>query len=156
MAEDINLVVIAPVLPPGSCVSPEVPALIGKTQVLFPSNYSLFITGPNEPTVEQRDYSWLKTNSTTGVLIGVFQWSALFGKWLKYHFPNGNVPSNERLLYVSTEASLESFDGGEPGSVTATTGPFWEKDKDTTGATATDYLSSMWIKPTGRIYDRSS
>lgn len=156
MADDINLVVIAPELPPGSCIDPEIIDLIGKTQVLFPSNYSLFISGSNEPTVEQRDYAWIKTNSTTDVIIGIFKWSALYGKWLKHHFINGSVPTSERRLYVGTEASLETYDGGEPGTVTATTGPFWEKDKDTTSGPQTDYPGSFWIKATGRIYDRSS
>lgn len=153
-----NLQVIAPILPPGSCVDPAIIQLMGKIQVLFPSEFSLSIIGPNEPTVEQRDFVWFKTDSITNEITGRFTWSGLYGAWIQPHWPGG-IPTNERRLYVGTESSLETYDGGEPGTVTETRGPFWTATgaSDATSDLAADFTSGyLWIKPTGRLYDRSS
>jgi hypothetical protein len=160
MADTINLPVIAPTLPPGSCVDPAYVQLIGKTQVLFPAEYGLTIKSPNEPTVEQRDFVWFKTDSITGEITGRFTWSGLYGAWIQPHWPNG-VPTGERRLLVPG-TDVDTYDGGEAGTVTETRGPFWT----TTGAsTATDDLVNdfpdvgtdgyVWVQPTARLYDRS-
>lgn len=179
MSDNIDLTVIAAALPAGSCLDPNIVVQIGKTRVLFPSNYSLFIKGSNTPSVEQRTYAWIKTSSLTGEIEGVFTWLPSYGLWGKRHFPSG-VPTNERRIYVGSLTSLETYDGGESATVSDTTGPFWEEDTDfrdkliagvgpsTFTTVATDYnvyatgsadpkeRSVYIIKPTGRIYDRSS
>jgi hypothetical protein len=184
MADTVNLQVIAPTLPPGSCIDPAVPQLIGKTQVLFPSEYGLTIKSPNEPTVDQRDFVWFKTDSISGEIVGRFTWSGLYGLWIQPHFGTAGVPTNERRLFVGSLTLLELYDGGETGTATETRGPFWEQDTDfndklVIGATTTaastaavgedttqkvDFSAGSTpvargvyiIKPTGRVYDRSS
>ena len=180
MAQTIDLEVIAPTLPPGSCLDPEIPALIAQTRVLFPSQFSLFIKGANEPTVEQRTYGWMKTDAITGVIQGIFTWSALYGLWLKPHWTNNSVPNNERRIWVGSLTALETYDGGESSTVSDTTGPFWQQatamaDKFPLGVGGTiptvgtnDDVFDVgtpaspqghgvyFVMPTGRLYDRSS
>jgi hypothetical protein len=128
MADNIDLQVIAPTAVPGSCVDPYLLQLMGQIRVLFPAQFSLILIGPNEPTVEQRAYVWVKTDSITDEITGIFTWSPFYGIWL---YPYASPPeSSERRLWVGTELSLETFDGGESATVSATTGPFWEKDDD--------------------------
>jgi len=130
MAENIDLQVIAPTAAPGSCVDSYLLQLMGQIRVLFPAQYSLFITGSNEPTVEQRDYAWIKTDPSTNEITGIFTWSPFYGAWL---YPYRVAPeANERRLWVGTEASLVTYEGGESSSISATTGPFWENDVDFT------------------------
>jgi len=170
-----NLQVIAAELPPGSCLDPSIKTYVGKTQVIWPTEFSLFVQGPNEPTVDQRDLIWVKTDALTNEAIGVFTWAGLYGAWIKRHWPGGTVPTNERRIWVGSLSALESFDGGEPGTVTETRGPFWEQDTDFTdkmligagalavgtdqtfGTTGTNYTRRgvYIIKPTGRVYDRA-
>jgi hypothetical protein len=175
MAQDLQ--VIAPSLPPGSCYDNNLLVLLGKIRVILPNEISFFIISPNEPTVEQRDQLWVKTNSLTGAIVGLFTWSANYGLWIKPHFNGTTVPINERRIYVGSLSSLETYDGGSPGTVTDTTGPFWQQDTNWTdkfivgaGTTAVDADNAAGytpggagttrgayiIKPTGRIYDRST
>jgi len=84
-----------------------------------------------------------------------------------------------RWWYVGDLANVDTLDGGESGTVSATTGPFWELDTDFAGksiigvdgtytpvgtdfqifddATPGDpkFRSGYWLKPTGRLYDRA-
>lgn len=153
---------------------------MGQIRVLFPSQYSLFIIGSSEPTVEQRDYAWMKTDAITGIIQGIFTWSALYGLWLKPHWNANTVPSSERRAWIGSLTSLQSYDGGESATVSETTGPFWERDTNmddkfplgvgsTLGVVATaqnvfddatpgapQAYGVYWIKPTGRIYDRAN
>lgn len=180
MAETIDLQVIVPTLPPGGCIDPQIRSFMQQLRVLFPAGYALHITGPNEPSVEERDYLWDKTDSITGALLGTFSWSALYGLWLKPHWIGASVPSNERRIYLGSLTSLETFDGGESATVSDTTGPFWKEDTDfqdkwplgvgatlSTVATDQDVFDDAtpgapqgrgvyFIKPTGRIYDRAT
>jgi hypothetical protein len=182
MAESVNLQVIAPTVPAGSCLNPELTQLIGKTQVLFPAEFSLSIRNPNEPTVEQRDYVWFKTDPITNEIVGTFTWSGVYGLWIQPHFGTGGVPLNERRIYIGSLTSLDTYDGGETGTATETRGPFWIADTnfqnrfpvgvgsyagtvDTDAGDAPSLTSApgnpdgrgvYFIKPSGRIYDRSS
>jgi hypothetical protein len=175
MADTIDLQVIAPTPASGSCVDSYLIQLMGQIRVLFPSQYSLTLTGPNEPTVEQRDYVWVKTDSITNEIVGTFTWSPFYGLWIYAH---PSLPeTSERRLWVGSLVSLETFDGGESATVSATTGPFWEQDTDyndkfivgangtavgsdyasnITGGAADDALGTYIIKRTARRYVRSA
>ena len=80
--------------------------------------------GPNEPNVDNRVYPWYRTESDEDD--GWYYWNTTLGYWVQPH----PVPpeGDERRLYVGTEASLLTYDGGENAVVGAATGPFWEVD----------------------------
>lgn len=86
------------------------------------------ITSSTEPSVEYRGSIWIKTDATSGAVLGEFTFSSIYGIWLAYHWPFNIVPTRERKLFVGTTGQLEVFDGGEAGAVTETTGAFWEED----------------------------
>lgn len=168
-----------PVAPPGFCLSVEnIVALIRQLRVYFPVEFSVWNIGPNEPSVEQRNSPWHKTDPTTGVGVGDYDWNPLLGAWVKFHFITGAVvPSDERRIFVGDATDVDTYDGGEAGTVSSSTGPFWEIDTDfadkgiigvggTHTPVATDFqvyeattaddpkLRTVYmLKPTGRIYD---
>jgi hypothetical protein len=176
-----------PPLPAGFCFNAtSIHNLLTQIQVFFPSVFAVWNFGPDEPTVENRSKPWHKTDSSTSIGVGDFDYSPIFGLWLKNHWINngGNPPFNERKIFVGSLTDLELFDGGEPGTVSDTTGPFWQQDTTfnnllpvgvglfapnvnvavpapaiaSAGAAGNDpgAMAVYFIKPTGRLYDRSS
>jgi hypothetical protein len=128
-ADDIDLEVIAPTFPPGYCPQTNQQLandIAAGLRVILPGEFAFWIVGPDEPTVEQRDFAWLRTDSISGVWTNIFTWSPLYGAWLEPHpvSPSGSA----RQLWVGTQTDLETYDGGEAGTVSATTGPFWSAD----------------------------
>lgn len=170
--------------PPGFCGGAQQIAdfITQNLQVLLPGTISFFIISPDEPSVEFRDRLWVKTDAATNTVIGYFTYSPFYGKWLANHWQfNGGVPpTNKREIFTGSLTDLETYDGGESGTVSDTTGPFWEQDtvfSDTwplgIGATIPTPLTTAqvftvttpadpkaigvyFIKPTGRIYDRGN
>jgi hypothetical protein len=157
-------------------------AIAAAQRVLLPVDVSFFIAGPNEPTVEQRSLVWVKTDAATEVIVGLYRWSPLYSAWLRNHweFIGGVPPTYERRLFFGTLNQLETHDGGESGTVTNTTGPFWEVDSTkadkwpigvgtevvTVNTTAQVFDDAVpgdpaavgvyFIKPTGRLFDRGN
>ena len=99
-------------------------------EVFFPGEFSLTILSPNQPTVEQRSMIWAKSDASTGVIVGFFTWNVVIGAWAKNHWNGGTIPTLERRIFVGTLTQLETYDGGEAGTVSQSTGPFWERDTD--------------------------
>ncbi len=97
-------------------------------EVFFPGEFSLTIKSPNQPTVEQRTYTWNKVDASTGVSVGYFEWNVVIGQWAKNHWPGGVIPTYERRIFVGTLTQLETYDGGASGTVSQSTGPYWEQD----------------------------
>jgi hypothetical protein len=151
-------------------------AIAKSIEVFFPGEFSLTIKSPNQPTVEQRSYTWNKTDASTGQSLDYFEWNTIVGQWTRAHWPNG-LPVYERRLWLGTLAQLELYDGGEPGTVSASTGPYWVQDTNFTdripigagttpvGTSAntqvgadgakTEVWSAYVIKCTARIWDRA-
>lgn len=76
--------------------------------------------GNSVPSADNRDKPWIRTNSD-GTPDALYVYSG--GYWLSKHpSPPGLV-----VMYEGTEASIDTFDGGEAGAVTTIAGPFWEK-----------------------------
>jgi len=123
--ETIDLEVIPATFSPGYC--PENNQTLANDiaagmRVLFPSELGTVIVSPNEPTVEQRTSVWNRLDPISGIITGTFTWSPLFGTWLSPHPipPSGSM----RQLWVGTLNALETYDGGEAGTISQTTGPF--------------------------------
>lgn len=168
---------VAP-FPPGFCPPTQqafADAIAESLEVFLPNEFVFAILGPSQPTVEQRGRLWFKQDPSTGLYQGPFTWLTVIGQWGKLHWPTGTVPTDERKLYVGTEASVETFDGGSPGTVSLSTGPFWEVDHDlddripigadtvpvgtsaNTQVGADGAKTEVWgvfmLKPTGRLID---
>jgi len=137
------------------------------------------IKSSTEPSVEYRGSIWIKTDATSGAVLGEFTFSSTYGIWLAYHWPFNIVPTGEKKLFGGSTIQLLSFDGGENAAITETTGPFWEVDTDWTdrfpmGASATVPVNTnvnvfhdtptaapsargvYFIKPTARRYNRGT
>lgn len=183
MATPITLQI--PPLPAGFCLSAtSVHDLLTQIQAFLPGEFTVWNVGPNQPTVENRTTPWHKTDPTTGIGVGDFDYSAVFGLWLKNHWINngGSPPFNERRLFIGSLIDLETFEGGEPGTISDVTGPFWVQDTTfnnlipvgvgafiatpntvivspripSAGSVANDpgAIGVFFIKPSSRIYDR--
>jgi hypothetical protein len=176
------ITIFVPPLPAGFCLSAaNIQNHLTQITAELPGDFTVWNVGPNEPTVENRGKPWLKTDNTTGVWTGTFTYSPTFGLWLRPHWGgNGSPPFNERRLFSGTLTDLETYDGGEPGTVSDVTGPFWERDTNWNDkwplgvgtlipVVETDLQvfddavpgdpkarGAYFIKPTGRLYDRSS
>lgn len=102
--------------------------LLNSTIVTFnTSTANLFYNfGDTIPSVDNRIYPWYRTGASGAD--GWYYWSVALGYWVQPHpVP---VSSDERRLYVGSEASLLTYDGGANEVVGNATGPFWEVDHD--------------------------
>lgn len=80
--------------------------------------------GDTTPSVDNRIYPWYRTGASGAD--GWYYWSVALGYWIQPHpVP---ISSDERRLYVGSEASLLTYDGGANEVVGNATGPFWEVD----------------------------
>ena len=112
---------------PSSCFS-DVKQLydlfIDATTAHVKGEYSLFNFGDTVPAVSDQDKPWIRTIGKAPDKIYVYD----NGYWMSLHpVPIG---SHERRIWTGTTAQLAQYDGGDTGSVSAFTGPFWEVDTD--------------------------
>ena len=122
---------IPPTVPAGLCqlsVQQQVNAIIGGTQVIITASSNLLIQA-DEPGVDQRDNAWLRLTGAELYPERIYKFAN--GAWVSMH----PIPasSDYRALWVGSEPDLETFDGGEAGVITATTGPMWILDEDFEG-----------------------
>lgn len=121
---DITLPVSMGNLPEGICPISEqerANAIAAAAIVTFPFNYVFINTGSTAPTADNRIYPWDRSNPD-GTPDKLYRF--LNGQWIS---PHPIPPSSAvRFFYEGTEASIATYDGGEVGSVTTTTGPMWE------------------------------
>src|SRR5574342_502464 len=76
--------------------------------------------GNQVPAMIDQDKPWFRTNSD-GTPDRLYSFSG--GLWLAKH----PLPPGAVIMYEGTEASIETFDGGEGGPIGPTFGAFWEK-----------------------------
>lgn len=102
------------------------PFLVSLLSAELTGSASTFSFGSSTPAPEDQDKPWFRTN-TDG---SPDRWYVFAnGAWLSRHpMEPGSV-----IMYQGTEASIETFDGGEAGVVTATSGPMWAKVADFNG-----------------------
>lgn len=149
---DIRLPVIPPEFGPSYCFQPQQFSndLAAGLQVILPGTITPWNIGPNAPGISYRDRPWRKIDPTTGVSIGDFDWSPLYGKWLKQHFTSG-TPSYQ---IVPSTTNLDTYDGGESGAATPIAGPFWKQYDGVTPITPP--ANTLYIVRTTRFFDRAS
>lgn len=94
----------------------SVPQLIA---MLAGNNFS-FNYGPDTPAPDDQDKPWLKTDAS---FVPDKWYTYVGGSWISKH----PIPAGAVWMYEGVEASIDTYDGGEAGTVTATTGPMWEK-----------------------------
>jgi len=180
--DDIILRTEVSPFPPGFCPANNqelANAIAESIEVFLPNEFAFAIMGPNQPTVEQRGRIWAKTDASTGVIVGFFTWNVIIGAWAANHWRGGVVPTYERRIFVGTLTQLETYDGGEPGTISQSTGAFWVQDTAFTdkwpigvGTVAIAPLTALdvfddaapgppqaigvfVVKPSGRIWDRA-
>lgn len=94
---------------------------ISLTSASFAEGFSGVNFGPNQPTVENQDKPWIKTNSD-GSLVGVYTFFS--GVWVTPYMPG--FPANGVIMYRGDAADVDTLGGGSAGAVTSVTGPFWQ------------------------------
>lgn len=92
----------------------------------FQSNIgnSFFNYGSTVPTVDNQSFPWFRTGS--GFLDGWYYFDG--GDWVR---ANPTEPlSDERRLWVGSEADLVTYDGGDSNAPNDRNGPMWAVDHD--------------------------
>lgn len=84
-------------------------------------NYGYYSGGV--PDAADQDKPWIRLNAD-GSLDRVYTFFT--GVWASPHPVPPDGATNLIQLYDGDATSLDTFDGGSAGAVTATTGPFWE------------------------------
>lgn len=76
------------------------------------------------PPVDQRDKVWFNLTDYEW-----YRWTPTVGGWARKHrVPPG--PSDYRTLWAGLEPDLITYDSGQAGAVSVSTGPIWEVDHD--------------------------
>ena len=131
MPTNKSVTLVKGTIPEGTCftdVQNLYDTFVNATSAYVDGNYSLFVYGPNTPSADDQDKPWIRT--VGGFFDKVYVHTN--GYWLSPHA----VPhdSSERRLWVGTESSLLTYDGGGGGSEASTySGPFWEVDREASG-----------------------
>jgi hypothetical protein len=128
---DIILRTAVSPFPPGYCPTTNqqfADDIAAAIEVFLPNEFAFAIKSSSQPTVEQRDRIWAKVDNSTGVIIGFYTWNTVVGQWVKNHWPLGVIPTNERRIFIGSLLALESYDGGESGTISQSTGSFWVQD----------------------------
>lgn len=89
---------------------------------------NLFNVGNTTPLPDDEDKPWLP-DAFSGSNPPAFAYQFKGGDWIMPH----PIPSGAIMLYSGSPGSIATFDGGEAGTVTETTGPMWEIDTDMAG-----------------------
>lgn len=123
--------IIPPTVPAGLCQLPlqqQVNILFGLAQLNINALNNLLIQA-DEPGVDERSDAWLRLIGADLYMERIYVFAN--GSWVSPH----PIPasSDYRSLWVGSTVDLQTFDGGEVGAVTATTGPMWEVDTDFAG-----------------------
>lgn len=97
------------------------PFLTSLLQATLSGSNTTFSFGPDPPdNPNDQDRPWLKTDANGRPE----RWYVFVdGAWISRH---PSAPGTV-IMYEGTEASIETFDGGEPGIVAVQQGPMWEK-----------------------------
>lgn len=174
MPQDAQITFVSQTLPEGVCPINEQERFNLYAAFLsgfLPGNFSSFNFGNSQPTVDNQDKPWIRTNAD-GTLDGLYVFAN--GAWLS-PYPISAGPNGVRWFWADTVAALETFEGGSAGVVTPVTGPFWEVDTAfagkiprgpdgtvavnvdaselSSGASASDQVRGIYcIKRTARVY----
>lgn len=96
------------------------PFLVGLMSAELTGANSTFNFGPTTPAPDDQDKPWFRTDGD-GNPDRLYVFSD--GSWISKH----PIAAGAVWMFDGLEADIETYDGGEAGTVTATTGPMWEK-----------------------------
>lgn len=173
MPQDAQITFNPGTLPEGFCPQSEQQRFntyISHLSGILPGTFSTFVVSASQPSVDQQSYPWIKVNAD-GSIVGIYTFAN--GAWVRPHpIPPG--PNGARMLWADTLGNLATFEGGDAGAITSTTGAFWELDSDWTdklprgagtvavntnanelssGVSATDQVRGVYfVKRTARVY----
>lgn len=99
-------------------------ALLGVT---IPDAATQINFGSQTPIPSRRKYPWIRTNADGTPATPV--WTFSNGFWLLPHYTydpvNDLVDEDRVILWLGNPSQVDTFDGGEPGTVTNISGPMW-------------------------------
>lgn len=96
------------------------PFLVTLLSAQLEGSTNTFNYGKTTPAPEDQGKPWLRLNSDNTP----DRWYVFTnGAWLAPH----SSAEGTIILYEGTEASIDTFDGGEAGVIASTTGPMWAK-----------------------------
>lgn len=113
-------------LPSGYCYPATPQELINDalaiSSAVFGGEYQTFNYGDTKPAAADCTRPWIRTSN--GNLEGLYAYNSSY--WLRPH----PIPasSDYRALWVGTDATIDTFDGGLVGAVTDFAGPMWAID----------------------------
>lgn len=125
----IQAIVAAQNIPTGTCYSTEQERLTdyaNKLVVTWPATATLVVTSSSTPAVSDQDKTWVRLN-VDGSLDGVYTF--FNGQWASPH----PLQPGDILLWGGDISTIATKDGGAAGTVSQTTGPFWEELTDARG-----------------------
>lgn len=96
------------------------PFLVGLLRANLTGNLNTFNVGPDTPTPDNQNKPWFKYGAS-GLPERWYVFSG--GSWVS---PHPDAPG-KIIIYDGAVGTIDTFDGGEAGAVTATTGPMWER-----------------------------
>lgn len=111
-------------LPPNACYDNEqerLVAFMGVSSAVIEGGLAFYNYGATLPTPENQGYPWFRT--TDG------KWYIYAGSWLS----PVNYDLGDRRWYAKTLAELVTYDGGDAGAPSVSSGPMWEEDTDFIG-----------------------
>lgn len=119
-------------LPPGVCFQTWtgfLASLASSSYVELSGDVAPLNYGSTQPAANLRDRPWMVLDSVSNAPvqgIGLANWSPVYGQWVVQH--TAPASGAERRIYVGSLTDLETYDGGSSGTVSDTTGPFWQED----------------------------
>lgn len=123
MPQNPQVIIASTSLPTGFCPGSEQERLNEYARRLtgsLPGSYSTIVYQNAKPAVSDQDKLWVRINAD-GTLDRMYTFAN--GIWRSPH----QIPPGFCMLYDGDITSIAGFDGGSVGTVTATTGPFWEE-----------------------------
>lgn len=121
---DTLLSILPGTLPPNACFANEQARLVAfaeNMQAVLPGGMAFYNFGASKPSVENQAYPWFRT--TDG------RWYFFSGQWIA----PVNYSVYERRLFYGSLAQLVTYDGGDTGVPSPTSGPMWIVDIDFDG-----------------------
>lgn len=107
-------------------------------QITFPGGTLAYTISSTTPGASDRDKLWVKVDGS-GNPIGHFVFSG--SSWVWPH----EIPANDKRYFRFSGAvgEITTLDGGSSGTVTSTTGPFWEQVTSATVSSGAEYAQIL-------------
>lgn len=117
-----NVTISTANLPEGTCPAwliPLWPTLVSNLSANLNGSLNVFNYGSSTPAPADQDKPWIRLDSS-GRPDRWYVYSG--GNWIAQH----PTPAGVIVLWEGDISTIDTFDGGEAGAITAVTGPMWE------------------------------